>query len=346
MPRQGRIDIVGSIYHVITRGINRDSIFADKADREEFVERLGKLVEKTGSICYGWALMPNHFHLIVRRGKKPISELMSRLLTGYALYFNRRHQRRGYLFQNRYKSILCQEEVYLLELIRYVHLNPLRAGLVKDIQELAQYPWGGYSAIVGQVKRVFQEVDEVLSRFGSNRRAACRNLAEFMNDGVARGKRDDLTGGGLRRSAGGWAGVLGLKKHKEYWRGDERILGEGQFVEQILKEADEIISQREQLKAKGYTLAELVGRVCQECGIDREEIIWKGRQNRIAEARAMVAYLGTKELGYAGKEVALILKCSQSAVSFLSRNGEEIARKKKVNLLTQDRPCVTKLHER
>ncbi len=323
---------------MITRGINRGSIFADKADREEFVARLGKLVKETGSICYGWALMPNHFHLIVRRGKKPVSELMSRLLTGYALYYNRRHKRRGYLFQNRYKSILCQEEVYLLELIRYVHLNPLRAGLVKDIQELAKYPWSGYSAILGQVKREFQEVDDVLSRFGHSRTAACRKLEEFMNDGVARGKRDDLTGGGLRRSAGGWAGVRGLKKHKEYWRGDERILGEGQFVEQVLKEADETIGQREQLKAKGYTLVEVIGRVCQEYGIGRDEITLKGRQNRIAEARAMIAYLGVRELGYTGKAVAMILRCSQPAVSLLVRNGEKIAREKKVILLTEDRP--------
>lgn len=119
MPRQARLNIAGAIYHVITRGIERREIFKDEEDREEFLIRLGEGIKKVECRCYGWALMSNHIHLIIGTGTKSLSELMKRVLTGYAIYFNKKHKRRGYLFQNRYKSILCQEEVYLLELVRY-----------------------------------------------------------------------------------------------------------------------------------------------------------------------------------------------------------------------------------
>ena len=103
------------------RGIERRKIFLDDQDQYGFLERLGKIVEQTGTICYAWALIPNHVHLLLRTGKTLIATVMRRLLTGHAVSFNRRHGRYGHLFQNRYKSILCQEYPYLLELVRYIH---------------------------------------------------------------------------------------------------------------------------------------------------------------------------------------------------------------------------------
>jgi len=130
MPRKARIDAPGALHHVMVRGIDRRDIFSDQKDYTDFMDRLGDLLIETRTSCYAWALIPNHFHLLLRTGNSPISVLMKRLLTGYAINFNRRHNRYGHLFQNRYKSILCQEDSYLLELVRYIHLNPLRAGLV------------------------------------------------------------------------------------------------------------------------------------------------------------------------------------------------------------------------
>ncbi len=152
MPRQGRITIEGGIYHIIQRGIERRKIYRDDDDRREFLKRLEEGLKRSGNQCYGWVLMPNHFHLIIRSGVKPLSGLMRGLLTGYALYFNRRYKRSGYLYQGRYKSILCQEEAYLLELVRYIHLNPLRSGLVEDLNRLNNYPWSGHSVIMGKHK--------------------------------------------------------------------------------------------------------------------------------------------------------------------------------------------------
>jgi putative transposase len=127
MPRTARIDAPGALHHIIARGIGRRRIFDDDADRDGFLERLGSVLIESGAICCPWALIPNHFHLLLRTGQAPVSSVMRRLLTGYAMGYNRRHRRVGHLFQNRYKSILCQEEPYFLELVRYIHLNPLRA---------------------------------------------------------------------------------------------------------------------------------------------------------------------------------------------------------------------------
>jgi len=135
MPRKAGIDAAGALHHIIVRGIERRKIFYDDADRDAFVNRLGQVLIETQTDCFAWALIPNHVHLLLRTGLTPIATVMRRLLTGYAVQFNRRHRRHGHIFQNRYKSILCQEDPYLKELVRYIHLNPLRAGLSRIFHE-------------------------------------------------------------------------------------------------------------------------------------------------------------------------------------------------------------------
>jgi REP element-mobilizing transposase RayT len=130
MPRKARIDAPGALHHIIFRGIEQRLIFRDDRDRDQLIDRLSEILAETDTPCYAWALMPNHVHFLLKTGLTPIATIMRRLLTGYAGYFNRRHRRHGHLFQNRYKSILCQEESYFRELVRYIHLNPLRAKLV------------------------------------------------------------------------------------------------------------------------------------------------------------------------------------------------------------------------
>ena len=132
MPRKARIDMPGLLQHVIVRGIERRKIFLDDHDRGMFVNRFSALLEETGSDCFAWALLGNHVHALLRCNRTELSVFMRRLLTGYAVNFNHRHKRSGHLFQNRYKSIICEEDTYLLELIRYIHLNPLRAAMVPD----------------------------------------------------------------------------------------------------------------------------------------------------------------------------------------------------------------------
>jgi putative transposase len=135
MPRVARLDTPCLLHHVMIRGIERRKIFNDDHDRENFIERLSILLPEAKTRCYAWSFLSNHAHFLLRSGPAGIAALMRRLLTGYAVSYNRRHKRHGQLFQNRYKSIICQEDVYLQELVRYIHLNPLRANIVIDLQE-------------------------------------------------------------------------------------------------------------------------------------------------------------------------------------------------------------------
>lgn len=144
MPRQPRLDAPGALHHIIGRGIDRTRIFRTDQDREDFLDRLSDLCMNGDLTVYAWALMPNHFHLLVRTGRQSISKSMRRLLTGYVVNFNLRHRRYGHLFQNRYKSIICEDDPYLLELTRYIHLNPLRAGLVGDLEGLSRCCFTNY----------------------------------------------------------------------------------------------------------------------------------------------------------------------------------------------------------
>lgn len=159
MPRIARLDTPGLLHHVMIRGIERRKIFNDDKDRENFIERLSILLPETKTQCFAWSFLPNHAHFLLRSGSVGIAVLMRRLLTGYAVSYNRRHKRNGQLFQNRYKSIVCQEDTYLLELVRYIHLNPLRTKIVFDLKELDCYSYCGHSALMGKRRRRWQEVE-------------------------------------------------------------------------------------------------------------------------------------------------------------------------------------------
>jgi putative transposase len=244
MARKSRIDTPGAFHHIMIRGIERKAIFRDDKDRDAFLDRLGGILIETSTPCYGWALLPNHVHLLLRTGGIPVAGIMRRVLTGYTVTFNPRYRRHGHLFQNRYKSILCEEDPYLLELTRYIHLNPLRAGLVEDVKALGSYPYCGHSVLMGKVKRRWQDKDYVLALFAKREREARSAYFEFVTKGVGQGRRPDLVGGGLLRSVGGWKELKELRDNGLRVKGDERILGGSDFVEKVLREANERFDQR------------------------------------------------------------------------------------------------------
>lgn len=136
MPRKSRIDAPGALHHIIAYGLDRDGIFRDDADRDGFIARLAAILVETQTPCLAWALLDDRFHLLLKTGNRPLSLVMRRLLTGHAIALNRRHRRQGKVFRDRFRSVLCQEDTYLTELVRYIHLNPLRAGLVADLDAL------------------------------------------------------------------------------------------------------------------------------------------------------------------------------------------------------------------
>jgi putative transposase len=333
MPRLARLDAPGILHHVIIRGIERRKIFRDNKDRDNFLDRLQILLPKTNMSCYAWALLPNHAHFLFRTGNTGLSTLMRRLLTGYAVTFNRRHWRHGQLFQNRFKSIICQEDAYLLELVRYIHLNPIRAKVVSGIHNLNSYKYSGHSVLMGKQKCSWQDTQYVLSYFGRKTVESVKNYYAYVKSGIDQGRRPDLVGGGLIRSLGGWAEVrkIRLKGHNRL-KGDERILGNSDFVMMILSEANEKFDRLYELKSKGYDLNKVEKRVREIYPIDKDELYSSGRQKIRVEARSLLCYWAVRELGISGTSLAKHLGMSQSGVVYAVNKGEKLAKERKYQL--------------
>ena len=333
MPRKARIDAPGALHHVIVRGIERGKIFRSDYDRKNFLNRLGKLIPETQTDCFAWALIPNHVHLLLRTGLVPISVLMRRLLTGYAVWFNKKYRRHGQLFQNRYKSILCQEDPYLKELVRYIHLNPLRAGLVEDMKKLDKHPWCGHSVLMNKTKQAWQNVDYVYGLFSEKKRMARTRYRVYVEKGIVDGKRSDLTGGGLLRSTGGWAVLKGLRKVGIRVKGDERILGDSDFVENVLKSAEEELEQKYDLKARGYDFDRVAQRVAEVMEIETEQVTAFGKSPQTVKARSLLCFWAHRKLGMTTIEIGRRLNISQSAVSRSSMRGQQIERENRFELI-------------
>jgi REP element-mobilizing transposase RayT len=332
MPRKARIDAPGALHHIICRGIEKRKIFRADSDRDDFLERVAKALQDSQTPCYAWALLPNHFHLLLRTGNASIAQLMRRILSGYAGRFNRRHRRVGHLFQNRYKSILCQEDAYFLELVRYIHLNPLRVNLVGTMDELDHYAYSGHSTIMGHRDDTWQKTDEVLSRFGGTARVARRAYRSFLEKGIPLGKRRELTGGGLIRSLGGWSEVKAYRRLREHGKGDERILGDSDFVESVLANQREHLERRCAVQARGYDFKSVVARVGDIFGLETDTITAPSKQRRRADARALACHWATRELGMTALSVARLMGVTQPAVTRAAYRGEALAKEKNLHL--------------
>jgi putative transposase len=334
MPRQSRLDAPGVLHHIMIRGIERRKIFRNDKDREDMLERLAKLLPDTQTACYAWVFMDNHAHFLFRTGTSPLASVMRSLLTGYVVSFNRRHKRSGQLFQNRYKSIVCQEDAYLKELVRYIHLNPVRAGVVEDLKALNSYPYCGHSAVVGKRKRPWQDVDYVLGYFGKTTKGSRKAYMEYVAVGITQGRREDLTGGGLVRSAGGWSEVKELRRQgQDHVMSDERILGDSTFVESVLMQAAERYDRRYELKRRGVDLDAIIERVAGIYGMEPREILSRGKQQRRVRARSLCCFWAVRELGMSLRELARGLKLSPQAVGFSVERGEAIAHENRYRLL-------------
>lgn len=332
MPRQPRLDAPGALHHVMGRGIERTRIFRIDADREDFLNRFADLCMDGNLMVYAWCLMPNHFHLLIRTGRQSISKSMKKLLTGYVVNFNLRHKRYGHLFQNRYKSVICEDDPYLLELTRYIHLNPLRAGVVGNLKGLNNYRWAGHSAIMGRVKRDWQDSDTVLAYFGRGREAV-QKYEQFVKEGILRGRRPELVGGGLIRSLGGWSQVLSLRRKGIKIASDERILGNDEFVQRLLSEAEAREKETLRLSRRVPDLVTLAKNIIKGAGIEESELRSGARKRKVARARRIFCQLAVGKMGYPGAEVARYLGVTTSSVNRLAVSEEAKDLKKYIKML-------------
>ncbi|EFK09568.1 bacterial DnaA protein helix-turn-helix domain protein [delta proteobacterium NaphS2] len=353
MPRQPRLDAPGLLQHVMARGIERRKIFLDDKDRKSFLERCAGILEETQTQCYAWALIPNHFHLLLRTGPTPLSKVMRKLMTGYAVTFNKRHKRSGHLFQNRYKSVICEEDPYLLELIRYIHLNPLRAKLVQSFDELDRYPWTGHSAILGysknplvpseepkeykklkepkeQTKTLAEKtIEDLLLHFGETQKVARRVYRDFVEKGIAQGRRPEFQGGGLVRSAGGnKTGLLGRPK-EEREKGDARILGTSGFVNEALMQAGE--DWEKSYRAR-MPLEELIKKVASQFNVQEKSILSASRKRNVSDARGIICCLAVNDFGYSTAEVGRALGIRRVSAAQCVARGKKMLLSREIHV--------------
>jgi REP-associated tyrosine transposase len=315
MPRSARLDTPGTLHHVIIRGIERRRIVDDDHDRHAFVDRMGDLSGKLETPVCAWALMTNHAHILLRSGPAGLSAFMRKLLTGYAVNYNRRHHRHGHLFQNRYKSIVCEEDTYFMELVRYIHLNPLRAGLVDTLPKLDWYRWCGHAFVLGRRRHSWYARNDVLRWFGKTEKESARIYRDFVKNGIELGSQPHLVGGGLIRSAGGWFEVKALRRIGDRQASDELILGGGAFVKRVTREMEMTKKYRLLASDRLSTATDLIADICKKKSISVIALQTGSRLRSVSKVRAELACLLVNEQGLSFAETARQLGVSTSAIA-------------------------------
>jgi len=323
MPRRARLDAPGTLHHVMVRGIERRRIVNDVDDRKNFLKRLAELAVATKTTIYAWALLTNHAHILLRSSEMGLSGFMRRLLTGYAVSYNRRHGRWGHLFQNRYKSIVCDEDVYFTELVRYIHLNPLRAKLVKSLSQLDRYRWSGHSVLMGKVENDWQDRDYVLKWFGKTEGQAKDAYRNYVKKAIGEGRRPELVGGGLIRSLGGWSAVKAMRRSGERELSDDRILGSGEFVERIIKEADAKIKFQLAVSGNHQKIHAYMSKICKKEKVSIDELKAGSRRKQVSRVRGRIAIELVEGHGVALAEVARRVGVSTSAVAKILKRASK-----------------------
>lgn len=324
MPRQSRIDLAGQLYHVMSRGMERGRIFYDDSDYADFTVRLGRWLKDSGAKCLAWCLMPNHFHLLVLRGEMPLSGIMHHVMTGYAVKFNHRHKRAGHLFQNRYKAIICDKDEYLSALVPYIHLNPLRAKLVSGLPGLEYYRWCGHGSAAGGKSDGILDREALMFYFGGEETAAKGKYITLMEERAGQRDHADLSGGGLLRSLGGVHKAVRVFMSGEKVIGDQRILGNSDFVEAVISASGEAVLSR------GMGRAEILSYACNCCDVTADEALRPSHRHSAARARAIYCYLCRENSCALGRELMLELGVTQSGISRLVWKGRKLAEEMKL----------------
>jgi REP element-mobilizing transposase RayT len=264
MARTVRLEGEGAVYHVIVRGNERKAVFRDDRDRRAYLERLAKYRERFGFRLLAFCLMGNHIHLAIERGPTKLSRVMLTLQSAYAQGFNRRHGRVGHLFQGRYKAFLIEKDRYLMALIRYIHENPVKAGLAARAHE---YEWSSDRYYRRGKGPEWLDLDVVLPVFGRGRKIAVARYRQFMGEEEAESYED-------------------LKSYAQAIKGDEA------FAERTLRAAG-----RNPIARMGLTEREVASVVGKACGFSGEELGGSGRHRPRSRARILAAYLARAEGG-------------------------------------------------
>jgi len=280
------------------RGIERGRIFHDDTDRQDFVERLSRLIPELQFRCFGWALMDNHVHAVLQTRKIPLARLMARLNTGYAKSFNARHERVGHLLQNRFRSRLVRDETDLAGLVTYVHANPLKAGCVHSEAALRDFPWCGHGALMGKRPALpFESVRETLGLFGSGEAVARSRLRRRIDRCVM-----ESADSAREQPMDPWARGAGANPEPE-------------------NPPQALPSPCSTDGTAFASLAELESAACEHCGIGHAALRAGARSNAASQARAAVAFGALRVLGVPITLVATHLGVSPGGISRAAKRG-------------------------
>lgn len=316
MPRTRRIQVPGEIHHVIARGLVDLKLFPNSSDYRAFIERLSLVIEESECLCYAWCLMPTHYHLVLRPTETSLDSVMRRINGSYAREYNKRHNRRGYLFADRYKSRIVQDGTYFRELVRYVHLNPLRAGLVTSLTGLSGYLWSGHRGLLGFDTSSWLAVDETLSRFSPRGTGRARHVYRaFLAEGVAHGGSFDSIWEEIRAVAATPGGDSRF--------GDGSIVGEQEFVREVRERRHAKQRKLKELRANRPPLETLLTTCRTKHGIADAGDLIRGRRPGRRIAREEFCYLAYRRYGYSLSEIADFLGIQSSPVYRLAMAGNE-----------------------
>lgn len=316
MPRMFRLESPGSLVHIMAHSVEEKPLFVDDKDKSEFISRFEKGLTKSGFICYTWALMDNHYHLFLRTSEKPMSKLMRGLNGGYATYYNKRHGKHGPLFRNRFKSTLCQDQHYAAELVRYINLNPLRAGMVNSIEQLKEYTWCGHGFLMGYsnaLGKTFQKREECLRRFGENEGEALKSYIDFLIQSC--GGKPEIAGQLSKVEATEISGSC---------KGWPAVIGDPEFVTKIMNKYKDIIHRNHRKADYPLILEATAQKVCLEYNISLTELKKRGRNNTIAFARAVFCYRLYMQEFIPLSVIASFLGTTISPIAVLVQKGADI----------------------
>jgi REP element-mobilizing transposase RayT len=292
MARKQRLEVQGGLYHLITRGVDRRDIFHSPEDHGKFLNLLAVQKAKLPFYLYAYCLMTNHLHLLVERRVDDIGRIMHRVLTGYTQYYNRRYRRSGHVLQGRHRAILCQSEPYLAQLVRYIHLNPVRAKMVRKAEN---YPFSSQRAYLGLEPAGIVDVDPVLRKFGVRKSVARERYAEFVRAGAKVGSQ-------------------------EHFYAANNILGSEEFVDETIHQIGEFDARAAALRRRSVaahteiSTSALLRAVETVCGISAEDFCGPVKSSRCIRAKEALIVAG-RTLGASTAVLARITGLSSATVS-------------------------------
>ena len=289
MAQKPRVEFPGALYHVIARGNRRTTLFHDEADYAAYLERLERYRRRDSLRCYAFILMSNHLHLLVETGEVPLSRTMQTLQFTYTQYYNGRYRKIGHLFQGRYKAILCDRDTYLLELVRYLHLNPAR---LRQPQDPWGYPWSSHGVYLGQSGPVEIETLPILEQFHRQVGPARKAYRQFLQEGLGTGHRAHY-----------------------YEAVDQRFLGDERFLSELHSKTQ--ATHEVTVKGAKVSFLRLLQAVAESTGQSTDHLVGAGRQRNPAAARAFLVYAAREWSDLNVKEIGRRLNRDPSMISRL-----------------------------